>query len=77
MAKKKWFEPSGKSLGWSKGDGQAKRRTAALASRKGNHLRAAKALMALANVTTDRETERKSRADALYFYRQHKRHKKG
>jgi len=74
--KKKFFEP-GKPLGWSKSDGQAKRRAAALASRKGNALRTAKALMALANVTQDRETERKSRADALYFYRMHKKYKKG
>ena len=70
----KWFEP-GKSLNWSKSCGQSKRRMAALAARKGNYLKAARALMALANVTADAETERKARADALYFYGMHNKSK--
>ena len=72
---KKWFSP-GKSLNWSKHDGQAKRRDAALASRKGNYLQTARALMSLSNVTQDKETARKARADALYFFGLHNRKKK-
>lgn len=66
----KWFEP-GKRLNWSKEDGQARRRRNALNSRHGSYLKAARALMALANVTQDEETKRKARSDALYFYRKH------
>lgn len=70
-----WFR-SGKKLGWSKDDTQATRRRNALKSRKGNYLKAARALMALANVTRDVDTKRKSRADSLYFYQMNKRNQK-
>ena len=78
-SKNKWPEP-GKTLNWTKDTGQAKRRIAALASRKGNHLQAARALLSLSNVnsgpTGDKETARKARSDALYFFRQHNKYKK-
>ena len=74
--KDRWVE-SGDSLNWSKSSGQAKRREAALASRKGNYLKAARALLSLSNVTQDDETKRKARSDALYFFRQHKKRQKG
>jgi len=67
------FYEHGKSLGWSKDDSQAKRRAAALKSRNGDALKAARALNSLANVTTDYETKRKARADAIYFFNLHKR----
>ena len=70
QAQGKWYH-HGKSLGWNKDDGQVKRRRAALASRRGNYLKAGRALQSLANVTTDRETARKARADALYFFKKH------
>ncbi len=73
---KKWFEP-GPSLHWEKSQGQSTRRRNALAARRGNPLRAAKALQALSNVTTDEETHRKARADALYFFGLHRRKQKG
>ena len=66
----KWYH-KGKSLGWSKDDGQIKRRRAALASRRGNYLKAARALQSLSNISQDSDTARKSRADALYFFRKH------
>jgi len=72
----KWFPAEGKSLNWRKEEGQAKRRTAALASRNGNYLKTARALQALANVNSgpkgDRETARKARADATYFFMKHR-----
>ena len=71
----KFFEP-GKSLGWSKLDSQTKRRKAALTSRHGNALKAARALQMLSNVTQDNETARKSQADAKYFYRLHAKKKR-
>jgi len=70
QAQGKWYH-HGKSLDWSKDDGQIKRRRAALASRRGNYLKAGRALQSLANVTTDRETARKAQADALYFFKKH------
>ncbi len=74
MAKGKgrWFE-AGEKLGWHKGDSQDKRRRIALRNRNGDLLATARALMALANVTQDKETERKARADSKYFYNQYKR----
>lgn len=71
----KFFHP-GKSLNWFKEDGQQRRRDNALKARKGNALKAAQALQALANVTQDPETKRKARADALYFYNIHNKKKK-
>lgn len=67
----KWFDP-GRHLGWSKSDSQKVRRDNALRSRRGNALKTGRALLALSNVTRDEETSRKARADALYFFRQHK-----
>lgn len=69
---KRWFK-AGRPLNWSKDDGQARRRRNALNSRHGNLLKTARALMALSNVTQDRETKRKAKADALYFYSKHNR----
>lgn len=66
----KWFKP-GRRTGWSKDNSQTRRRRAILASRRGNYLKAARALMALSNVSQDKETSRKSRADSLYFYKMH------
>lgn len=76
MAKKteEWFEP-GPKLGWSKDDSKDKRRRVALRHRKGNHLKTARALQALANVTQDSETKRKARADARYFFEKHREKK--
>lgn len=73
--KEKWFEP-GTKMNWSKDDSQTTRRRNALKSRRGNLLRTARGLMALSNVTQDKETQRKSRADALYFYAKHRKEKK-
>lgn len=68
----KWHH-KGKSLGWSKDDGQIKRRRAALASRRGNYLKAARALQSLSNISQDRETVRKARADSAYFFMMHRK----
>jgi len=66
----KWFKP-GRHTGWSKDDSQTTRRSAILKSRRGNYLKSARALMALSNVSQDKETSRKARADSLYFYKLH------
>ena len=83
MAKKIWKlsdELPGKSLNWHKTDSQSKRRRAALASRRGNALSAARALQVLSNVNSsskgDAETHRKALADAKYFFRLHAKKKK-
>ena len=64
---------AGKPLNWKASDSQIQRRKAALASRKGKTLKAARALLSLSNVTRDKEIARKARADALYFFAQHKK----
>lgn len=71
----KWFQ-AGKSLNWSKSDSQTTRRRNALKARKGNYLKAGRALQALANVTTDAETARKARSDARYFFEKNRTTKK-
>jgi hypothetical protein len=68
----KWFE-AGKSLGWHKDDSQQTRRRTALKSRKGNYLKTAKALQSIANINQDKDTSRKAKADAAYFFGMHRR----
>jgi hypothetical protein len=65
---KKWFTP-GRSTGWSKDDSEAVRRRSVLKARRGNPLKAGRALMALANVTRDEKTAKRARSDALYFFK--------
>ncbi len=76
MTKKvdRWFE-AGKKLNWRKSESQTRRRKNALAARHGNLLATARALQALANVTEDNETARKSRSDAIYFFKLHAKKK--
>jgi len=72
----RWFT-SGDPLGWRKKDSAEKRRRTALRARGGDLLATARALMALANVSQDRGTVRRARADALYFYRRYRASGKG
>ena len=77
---KKWYrkaimaKPPYTIGGWSKGQTAKKRRSLALRSRpKGwsldrKYLSTARALQALANVTTDYETRKAAKADAEYFF---------
>jgi len=80
MAQDKWFTEAtqdSKPLGWRKDMPQWKRIQVAVRNRRGNMLSAARALNALANVTTDHETKLRARADASYLYKQHKAQKSG
>lgn len=72
---KKWYKPS-KEMGWSKSQSTTTRRRKALKAHKGSHLSAGRALQSLANVTTDKPTATKARADAKYFFKRHKETKK-
>jgi hypothetical protein len=78
MARKvvKWFEP-GRPIGWRKDMPQEERIRTAVRSRRGNLLKAARALLALANVTQDKETERKARADAELLFKRYRKQKGG
>ena len=70
MAKTKserWFAPT-RHTGWQKNLPATKRRQLSLRSHKGDKLATARALQALANVTTDKQTKKLARADAAYFY---------
>ena len=78
MAKRKvvkWFKPR-KTTGWHKEDTQTQRRRIALASHKGDLLSTARSLMALSNVSQDKMTARKAKADASYFYAKYKASKR-
>lgn len=72
--KEKWFHPK-THMGWAKDLPAAERRDKALKAHGGDALAAARALLALANVTKDKETRRLARADADYFFRMHRRQK--
>ncbi len=71
MKKEKWFQP-GVHTGWDKDMSQEDRRQKVLEAHKGDNLAAGRSMMALANVTKDRETKLKAGNDALYFYREHR-----
>ena len=62
-----WFEPSVES-GWRKNMSASERRSLVLQAHGGDILAAARAMNALANVTTDSATKTAARADAKYFY---------
>ena len=64
---------SGRKLNWHKDDSQKIRRQNAINSRHGSLLQTAHALQGLANKSTDSETARKAKADATYFFEQHKK----
>ncbi len=71
MAKKKvskFYHPKVKT-GWHKNQSLTYRRRLVLAAHKGNHLSAARAMQALANVTQDSATTREAKIDANYFFR--------
>lgn len=75
MATKRWYQEAtegSRPLGWRKDMSREKRIRVALRNRRGDVLATARALNALANVTTDIETKRKARADASYLYKVHR-----
>lgn len=69
---KRWYAPK-TEMGWEKDMPTMKRRRLALRAHGGDYLSTARALMVLANVTTDKPTAQRVRADSLYFYREHKK----
>ena len=79
--KKLWFSPKSHS-GWSKSQSSTTRRRKLLEStdkRKSLHNRivsSGRKILALANVTNDKPTERLARQDAIYFFRKAKQKKK-
>lgn len=74
----RWFKPK-KHRGWSKDQKASTRRKTLMGStdkRKSRHDRyveAGRAMQALVNVTTNRETRRKAQSDADYFFRKAKK----
>ena len=61
--KNRWFEPQVET-GWQKDQPMIERRVNVLSAHGGNELAAARAMQALANVTTDKETEKKASGPA-------------
>ena len=75
MKKENWFKPDErKHTGWKKHQKPTTRRRRLLAStdkRKTMHnryLEAGRRIQALANVTEDKQTEKKAKSDASYFF---------
>ena len=64
---KKFYHPK-VEMHWSKDRPPKVRRANALKAHKGDKLATARALQALANVTTDAETARPAKTDADYFF---------
>jgi len=69
--RERWFEPQVET-GWEKSQNQSVRRGKVLKAHNGDYLASGRAMQALANVTTDRETRKKARADAVHFMNRHK-----
>ena len=71
---KKWFNPK-KHSGWKKTQKPTTRRAKLLAvtdkrkSMKKRYLSAGRKAQALANVTTDKTTEKLAKSDAKYFFK--------
>jgi hypothetical protein len=63
----KFFLPK-VEMNWHKEDPEKTRRTNALKAHGGDELATARALQALANVTTDPDTKKRGKADADYFF---------
>jgi hypothetical protein len=55
-------------MNWHKEDSEETRRNNAFKAHGGNELATARALQALANVTTDPETKKLAKVDADYFF---------
>ena len=78
MAKKKvekWFEP-GEPTNWRKADSQATRIRKLVKSRDGDVLASARAMQQLANISQDKETARKAKADATLLFSRYRKSKK-
>ena len=75
--KRKWFKPK-EHTGWKKTQSAVIRRRKVMSAtdkRKSLHdryIEAGRKMQALANVTKDRETRKKARQDANYFFRKAK-----
>ena len=67
----KWYQHN-VEMNWHKDEPAEVRRANALKSHKGDELATARALQALANVTTDAETAKLAKTDADYFFARHK-----
>jgi hypothetical protein len=65
--RERWYQHDVK-MNWHKTDAAELRRANALEAHKGDELATARALQALANVTTDVETARLAKLDADYFF---------
>jgi len=67
----KWYKHTVK-MNWHKDETAEVRRANALKAYKGDELATARALQALANVTTDADTARLAKSDADYFFSKRK-----
>jgi len=63
----KWYQHN-VEMNWHKDDPAEARRANALKAHNGDELATARALQALANVTTDAETAKLAKTDADYFF---------
>ena len=71
----RWYK-SHVETGWKKDLPEDTRRALMLKAQSGDYLASARALIALHNVTTDRETAVAARKDSNYFFKMHKRNRR-
>lgn len=71
----RWFH-AGKHTNWDKHDKPRTRRIKVLKSRRGNYLKAGRAMQALSNVSKDATTKREAGLDARYFFKKNAEKKK-
>ena len=57
--------------GWQKDMPEGKRRELVLKAHKGDELAAARSMISLSNVTTDKETHAAARSDGLHFLKEY------
>lgn len=69
--RKYFFHPTVVNTGWHKDSPMSERRKAALKAHKQDYLATGRSLIALANVSQDRETKIQARKDGLYFLALH------
>ena len=76
----KWFNPKG-DTGWDMDDSPTTRRRRVLKASKGDHLTAARKMLALANIHKSsphgsKKAYQKAQQDANYFFRMNKKYGK-
>lgn len=72
-ASHRWFEGFDVDTEWEKEQPATERRREVLKAMGGDYLKAARHMQELVNISADKATDRKARADAEYFFAKYRR----